>query len=101
MVPAITFQQIATAQEGIVQVEARRAPAGAFPDLAVKGDQEGGTPIALHHPRSNNPYHSRMPAIAHENEPGIALRVGCTFDLLECLVQNSLIQSLPFDVETL
>ena len=42
-----------------------------------------------------------MPAFARQDEPGIALRVGGTLDLLQSLVEDALIQRLTLGVERL
>ena len=42
-----------------------------------------------------------MPAIADQHQPGVAIHIDRALDLLECLVQDSLIQRLPFHVHAL
>jgi hypothetical protein len=42
-----------------------------------------------------------MPAVTHQDEPGIALHVGRPLDLFQGLVKDPLIERLPFHIHAL
>ena len=70
-----------------------------LPDVAVEGDQERGPAVALDHAGGDDADHARVPAVAAEHEARVALEVGRLLDLLQRLVQDSLVQCLALGVE--
>ncbi len=74
---AVSLEQIATREQRRVQIESRDAAARALADVAVERDEERGTPVSLDHSRRDDADNARMPAVAHQNEPGIVLEIGC------------------------
>ena len=100
-VSAEPLEQVAAGQQGGMEIEPGGAPPGALADVAIEGDQKGGTAVTLDHSRGDDANDAGVPAVAHQDKPGIALRVGGTLDLLQRLVQHALVQRLALDVESL
>ena len=96
---AVSLEQIATREQSRVQVESRDAAARALADVAVERDEERGASVSLHHSRRDDADNAGMPAVAHQNEPGIVVEIGLLLQLRQRLVEHALIEGLSFDVE--
>jgi len=101
VVAAVALEQVAAGEQRGVEIEARDAAAGALPHVAVEGNEKGGPAIPLDDPRRDDPHHARVPTVAGEHEPGVALRVERLVDLRERLLEHAVIERLALDVERL
>src|SRR6187397_291161 len=84
-----------------MEIESGGAPPRTLADVSIERDQEGRATVSLHHPGRHDSYHSGMPPLRRQDEPGVALGVCGTLDLLQSLVEDALIQRLTLGVERL